>query len=238
MALEMPVSSSRLRKTKPLAVPGRCRAITDPATRTLAPSANGAGRQRRECPLALIAGDDSHRMRADRHSRIAKIGDESLFHGHRLQRRMFRIRYVRCFFRLFTGFQKRPGTARDALDLPESIAPVETGFAPTKFKAPISASAVSSDFCSAGTRSFKSSIERNARIAAGRQFRASFLAQAFHVAQAQAHGKACRHSFPACRASPNGSHRWAERAGHAAAHPSPAWRGDKNPSADCSASPR
>ena len=35
IAFEMPVSSSLLRKIKPLAVPGRCRAITAPATHLL-----------------------------------------------------------------------------------------------------------------------------------------------------------------------------------------------------------
>ena len=38
ITLEMPVSSSSVRNTNPLAVPGRCRVITIPATRTRRPS--------------------------------------------------------------------------------------------------------------------------------------------------------------------------------------------------------
>src|SRR5256885_265671 len=42
MMLAMPVSSSRLRNTNPLAVPGRWRAMTAPATDTNVPSGNDA----------------------------------------------------------------------------------------------------------------------------------------------------------------------------------------------------
>ena len=47
MMLAMPVSSSMERKTKPLAVPGRWRAMTQPAARTHSPSRQGGGPGRR-----------------------------------------------------------------------------------------------------------------------------------------------------------------------------------------------
>ena len=42
MMLAMPVSSSSVRKTNPFAVPGRCRVMTMPATRTRRPCSRGA----------------------------------------------------------------------------------------------------------------------------------------------------------------------------------------------------
>ena len=64
------------------------------------------------------------------------------------------------------------------------------GLPPTKLSAPISASAVSSDFCNSGTRNFKSSIERNiSHFALSHDFAAGFFAQAFDVAQPEPHDK-------------------------------------------------
>src|SRR5260370_14828869 len=52
ITFEIPVSSSRLKKTKPFAVPGRCRAITHPATRVYCPSGTrGKSHARFTCSL-------------------------------------------------------------------------------------------------------------------------------------------------------------------------------------------
>jgi hypothetical protein len=56
--------------------------------------------------LAMIA----QRMRAHRHSDIAKVGDQTLFRSHPLQRRGAGIPGIPGFFTVFTAFQKRPGT--------------------------------------------------------------------------------------------------------------------------------
>ena len=65
-----PVSSSRVRNTKPLAVPGRWRQMTAPATRTRAPSRSRARSKARLTPRASKSVSmQCHRMRPDGEAR-------------------------------------------------------------------------------------------------------------------------------------------------------------------------
>ena len=113
----MPVSSSRLRKTKPLAVPGRWRAMTDPAMRVVRPWGRcgefAGGGDANPFQFGAMKG---HGMFADGDSGAGEVGDQALFDGHLLQRR-------------FGGFrrhliQQGSGGAACVLYLPERVAAV------------------------------------------------------------------------------------------------------------------
>ena len=104
MALAIPVSSSRLRKTKPLAVPGLWRAMTAPANENVNPVRQAAQLARGTHalfvqPLAMVA----HRMRTYGHTRSIEVSHQSFFRGHELKRRECGSRNMYCF-----RFSKQP----------------------------------------------------------------------------------------------------------------------------------
>ena len=75
MALMMPVSSSMLRKTKPLAVPGRWRTMTAPAMRTRRPLGMCARSMARVTPQRVHLGAAvGHGVLADGQAGAAVIG--------------------------------------------------------------------------------------------------------------------------------------------------------------------
>ena len=121
MTLAMPVSSSMEMKMNPLAVPGRCRAMMQPAARTNSPSLRvfNSSAERMSVPLQLRAAV-IHGMLADREPCSRVIRHQALFATHLRQRERFR------FFPQPLALlpQQRPFRFARALHLPQRIAPV------------------------------------------------------------------------------------------------------------------
>ena len=188
MALATPVSSSRLRNTNPLAVPGRWRVMTHPPMRRRLPLGIRAFRWRGGCPWHLASTAVGHGMRADGETGAVEVGDQTLFVGHGFERRRG-VGFGR-------SFEQRAGAADGAFDLPEGVAAVEeeiseisrlrdfqdwhrigrsvsfcrsrnlkSEICESEFSAPISASVVSSSLRSSGTRRVRSWMEvKGARL--------------------------------------------------------------------------
>ena len=96
MALVMPVSSSRLRNTNPFAVPGRCRAITAPAIRTVASIAQMVKVSGRSHTFFHLWPFISHRMKSNGHSRTPEIRHQPLLGIHGRQGRLSLADIVRA----------------------------------------------------------------------------------------------------------------------------------------------
>ena len=119
MTLAMPVSSSIEMKMKPFAVPGRWRAMTQPAARTNSPSRQRRSSAAERTFLRLqFLPSIVHGMFADREAGSGIIGDQTLLSIHLLQRQSIGI-FAQPFAILP---QQRPFQFSGALHLPESIA--------------------------------------------------------------------------------------------------------------------
>ena len=130
--LAMPVSSSSVRKTNPLAVPGRCRVMTAPATRTRRPCRPRGRSIARSTPRSA----SSVRRSASGCGPIVRLAARVIRHQplgwrHRLQRRPRRSRgtraSVRCRRRRVLDVLPReqlPCRPHRSLDLPQRAAAV------------------------------------------------------------------------------------------------------------------
>jgi hypothetical protein len=119
MALAMPVSSSRLRNTNPLAVPGRWRAITHPPMRRRWPLGMDLRVDAGWIPSALNSA------RRYGQTRAVEVGDQAFFVGHGSE--------WGGEVGLREFFQQRAGAAHGLLDLPEGVAAVESQFRISSF---------------------------------------------------------------------------------------------------------
>jgi hypothetical protein len=188
MALATPVSSSRLTKTNPLAVPGRWRTMTHPPMRSRLPLGRSRSSLARRMPMAVEPGAAiGHGMRADGESGAVEIGDQALFVIHGLRAaKAYRVPAVfsskgRSRARRVRLARERRGGEVLRVASPESRVPscepdrdssaprVRSGVGMTKvllatgnwelataFRAPISASVVSSSLRNSGTRRVRS----------------------------------------------------------------------------------
>ena len=213
IAFITPVSSSMLRNTNPLAVPGRCRTITDPAMRTSRPFGTRARSRRRSHSQRIhLRPPVSHGMLADGHARAAEIGRQPLFGGHARQRRS-------AFGRLRAAPVTDPPAAPRARAFQSAS---RRWICCSGFSAPISASLFISSLRSSGTRSARSSTLLKGRSPARARWpRAACCAQSLgHSASPDAAASAVApEPARSCTASPISSHPPAARAARAAAHP-------------------
>ncbi len=165
MALAMPVSSSRLRNTKPLAVPGRWRAITHPAMRTECHREDWQARWPSGCLASSFRGDDKPGDEGPviPVPRKSAISLSSAVMGSRGDSRRMRCQMLRrpcrhwAMHRCSSGSSSKGPARREARSTCHKASrrwmaglrspPASPAI---KFNAPISASAANSVFCKRG----------------------------------------------------------------------------------------